>query len=521
MRRIKPSPKKILIAIVAALLCGIAVAAPGDKAKGEVVYAKRCAWCHGEKGDGQGPGAARLIPPPRDFTLGLYKIKTSGPDEITAREDDLFRMIRDGMPGTAMPAWKGMLSEQDMWDAVAYITAFVELEKPKAQVDYGTQVSSSAESIEKGKQLFLEGDRCAECHGKAGRGDGIKSLKDDVGFRTWPRNLTKPWTFRASNDPKDIFTRITNGIPGTQMPAFGGEAAKDKQLTVEQRWHIANYVASIAKVAERVRPERTVVRALRLEGGVPAAPDDPKWKEAEPASFFLVPQFIAKERFFTPSNDTVTVRAVYDAKEIALLLEWDDRTKSIPGDEKAHKIADGELFEDAVSVQLPVEIPKGMEKPYFGMGDPTRPVTLWQWKSGTTKAPETVSVMTARGFGKTEKREAAAAGVQAKGSYGDGTWRVVMKRPLAAADPAHDTAFAEGVFIPIAFAAWDGSNGEQGSKHTLTTWYWMLLEPPRGNLPLFAALAALLLVAGGLALWVRSAAAGRNRAAGAAADAGA
>jgi hypothetical protein len=87
-----------------------------------------------------------------------------------------------------------------------------------------------------------------------------------------------------------------------------------------------------------------------------------------------------------------------------------------------------------------------------------------------------------------------------------------MQRPLAAADPKNDIAFAEGVFIPVAFAAWDGSNGEKGSRHTMTTWYWLLLEPRRGNQPLFAALGVFLVVIGGEAWWVRSASARRRHA---------
>lgn len=498
-----------LIRALGALALGAVLVAPafaqgGDKAKGAQVYAMRCAWCHGEKGDGQGPGAARLVPPPRDFTLGLYKIKTSGFEEIGAREEDLVRMIRDGMPGTAMPGWKDLLSEQDIRDVIAHLASFVELEKPKTRLDFGAQVASSAESIDQGRKLFLDGERCSECHGKLGKGDGIKSLKDDAGFRTWPRNLTKPWTFRASNDPRDVFARISNGIPGTQMPAFADPAAKEKRLTVEQRWHIANFVASLGKTEARVRPERTVIRASRIEGELPTDTGDAKWNDAEPATFYLVPQLIAKERFFTPSNDTITVRALYGARDVALLLEWDDRTRSIPGDEQAGKIADGEMSEDAVAVQLPVEIPKGMEKPYFVMGDPGHPVMLWQWRSGTTTAPEAAGVVSARGMGKIEKRE--PAGLLAKGSYRDGTWRVVMKRALAAADPGSDISFAEGTFIPIAFAAWDGSNGEKDSRHTLTTWYWLLLEPARGNRPAYAAASVFVLLLGMLWLWARGAA---------------
>lgn len=501
-------------ALLGSLLAGPAAAQSGDPANGARIYAQRCAWCHGEKGDGQGPGAARLVPPPRDFTLGLYKIKTSSHEELAARDEDLARMVRDGMPGTAMPGWKDVLSEQDIRDVLAHVAAFVELDRPKKMLDYGAQIAASAESIATGRKLFLEGDRCSECHGKEGKGDGVKSLKDDAGYRTWPRNLTKPWTFRASNDPKDVFARISNGIPGTQMPAFADPAAKEKQLTVEQRWHIANYVASLAKREERVRPEKTVVKAAKLDGGLPASPDDPKWKQAEPVTFFLVPQLVAKERFFTPSNDTITVRALYDAKEIALLLEWDDRTKSVPGNEQAQKIAEGELAEDRVAVQFPVEIPKGMEKPYFLMGDGARPVALWQWSSGTTTVPESVTLATAHGIGKVEPRAAGPAALTARGSYGDGTWRVAMRRPLAAADPQNDIAFVEDAFIPIAFAAWDGSNGENGSRHTLTTWYWLMLEPPRSSRPLVAAFAVLLLVAGGEAWWARSAARRSSRAGG-------
>ena len=494
----------VLLAALALIGAAPAASGQGDKANGAGIYAKRCAGCHGEKGDGQGPGAKRLVPPPRDFTLGQYKIKTSSFDEIAAREDDLYRMIRDGMPGTAMPGWKDVLSAQDIRDVLAYVVAFVELDKAKKALDYGTQIASSAESVEKGRKLFLEGDRCSECHGNDGKGDGVKSLKDDAGYRTWPRNLSKPWTFRASNDPKDIFTRISTGIPGTQMPSFADPASK-KKLSIEDRWHIANYVSALAKTGERVRPEKTVVKATRLEGDVPDAPDDPKWKQAEAVTFFLVPQIIAKERFFTPSNDTITVRALYDRKDLAMLLEWDDRTKSIPGDEQAEKIADPGIVEDSVAVQLPVEIPKGMEKPYFGMGDAAHPVTLWQWKSGTTNAPERVALMNSKGFGTIEKRDAEAAGIRAKSSYRDGTWRVVMRRALATSDPKNDVQFVEGAFIPVAFAAWDGSNGETGSRHTMTTWYWLLLEPPKSNRPLLAAVAAFLVVLGGQMWWARSA----------------
>ncbi len=499
----------LMIVLGAALLATPAVAKPGDAEAGKATYLKRCVFCHGAEGDGNGPAAERLNPPPRDFTQAQYKFKTTAFDDMVPNDDDLMRMVRDGMPGTAMPGWKSLLSEQQMWDVIAYIKTFASLEKeaPTKQVDYGSQISPSADSIAKGKTLFE--DRCVECHGLAGKGVAVKKLNDDSRHRTWPRNFTKSWTFRASNDPRDIFTRMSIGIPGTQMPSFA-DPASNKKLSVEERWHVANYVASLAQPAKAVRPENTVVKARRAEAAIPESPDDPVWEQSIPTTFFLVPQIIAKERFFKPSNDTITVRAAYDDKEIALLLEWDDRTKSIVGDEEAAKISDPVMGPDSVAVQLPVAVPEGMEKPYFGMGDAQHPVNIWQWKSAPAGGQDSVTQLDSRGFADIKRRDASE--VKAVASYREGTWRVLMRRPLQTGSPEFDHQFAEGRLTPIAFAAWDGSNSESGSRHTMTTWYWLQLAPPRSHVPYAVAFMVMLLVAGVEWLWAASVAKRRREA---------
>ncbi len=498
-----------LTAGLIALSHGPVLAKSGDAEKGEGIYQKRCLQCHGEEGDGLGPAAERLNPPPRDFTLGLYKIQSSAFDADLPNDEDLFRMISDGMPGTAMPGWSDLLSEQDIWDVIATVKAFAELEgEPERQVDYGTQVKSSPESIAAGKKLFLADDQCSECHGVEGKGDAIKKLKNDNGERTWPRNLTKPWTFRASNDPKDIFTRITVGIPTTQMPSFADPKSK-KKLSIEERWHVANYVASLAKTEKTVRSDNTVIQAARIEGELPASPDDPVWDSAPPSTFFMVPQIVGKERFFKAANDTISVRSLYTDKMIALHLEWDDRTKSIPGDDKARTIADEELTEDAIAVQFPMKISAGMEKPYFLMGDAAKPVNLWRWSSGTTQMPESVSILDAMGINDQQARD-GDGGLSAKGAYKDGTWRVVLTRSRKTETTDKDLQFEEGRFIPIAFFAWDGSNSEAGSRHAMSTWYWLLLKPSTGAKPMIVAIVVALLIGGILVWWGRSATARRE-----------
>jgi len=500
--------KRCIITLVvlacALFIAGPAAAKPGDVARGKDIYDHRCAVCHGAEGDGAGAAKDLLNPPPRDFSSGNYKIKTSSFEDMVPNDEDVFRMIRDGMPGTAMPGWKDLLVERDIWDLVAYVKTFAKYDKPPdKQVDYGTKIASSADSIAKGKKLFEDGDRCVECHGKSGKGSASKRLKGDAGERTWPRNLTKAWTFRGGSKPEDIFARISTGIAGTEMPSFADPASK-KKLSVEERWHVANYVASLAVTGNRVNADNTVIKADKLEGDLPATPEDPRWEKSVPSTFYLVPQLIAAERYFKPANDTITVRALYNDKMIALLLEWDDRSKSIPGDESAEKLADAPIAEDGVAVQLPVAIPKDMEKPYFGMGDAAHPVNIWHWASGTKDAVERIQLLNSRGYKEIEQRD--AAGLNAKASYRDGTWKVLFTRSLSTATPEKDLQFAEGKFIPIAFAAWDGSNNsENGSKHTMTTWYWLLLKPATGYQPLIAALLVMLLFVGGLLWWARSA----------------
>jgi len=488
---------------------GGALAQTVDEENGEAIYVKRCLQCHGEDGDGLGPAAERLNPPPRDFTLGLFKFKTSAFDDDIANDADLIRMIRDGMPGTAMPGWSDMLSEQDILDVIAYIKIFADLgEEAELQLDYGTQVASSPESIEAGRVLFEEGERCTECHGAEGKGNALKKLKDDNGDRTWPRNLTKPWTFRASNDPKDIFTRISVGIPTTQMPSFADPKSK-KKLTIEERWNIANYVASLAKAEQVVRPENFVVQAARVEGTLPVTPEDEVWATAPSSTFIMVPQIVGEDRFFTTANDTISARALYDADNIAILLEWDDRTQSIPGDAKAASIADEELFEDAVAIQFPQSIPKGMEKPYFLMGDAAKPVNLWRWSSGTNENPETATIIDAMGIADQQVRD-GNTDLSASGSYRNGTWRVVMTRALETGSPETDLQFEEGRFVPIAFFAWDGSNSEVGTAHAMTTWYWLQMTPQASSKPLVYAIGSGLLIFLILIWWGHGAASRRQ-----------
>lgn len=89
-----------------------AVAAPGDPAKGKAVYEQRCLACHGAQGKGDGPTGKVLVPPAADFTSAASRKKSDA---------DLLKTIENGKPPTAMVAWKGQLSEQDIQNVLAYV----------------------------------------------------------------------------------------------------------------------------------------------------------------------------------------------------------------------------------------------------------------------------------------------------------------------------------------------------------------------------------------------------------------
>ena len=68
-----------------------------------------------------------------------------------------------------------------------------------------------------------------------------------------------------------------------------------------------------------------------------------------------------------------------------------------------------------------------------------------------------------------------------------------MRRALVPDPEADGITFAEGAAIPVAFQAWDGSSGETERRSSISTWYYILLEPPASNRVVVAPMIAMLL----------------------------
>jgi mono/diheme cytochrome c family protein len=78
---------------------------------GAVIFKNNCTACHGDLGHGDGPAGAALSPRPKN----LPELAS------TVGDDYLFWRISTGRDGTAMVAWKGVLTDEQIWQVVSFI----------------------------------------------------------------------------------------------------------------------------------------------------------------------------------------------------------------------------------------------------------------------------------------------------------------------------------------------------------------------------------------------------------------
>ncbi|MGH7259227.1 MAG: c-type cytochrome [Nitrospiraceae bacterium] len=501
---------------------------------GKRVYFTKCVWCHGVDGAGDGPAADRLWPRPRNFNQGTFKIRHTASGELplfdakkpVKGQNDLFETVTHGLPGSAMPSWEGILTDEQRLQVLSFVTS--QLVKDRKFDDkvtetqtvlnmdelVKTQIKSSPESIEKGKQLFVD-KKCFECHGAEGRGDGNAfNLKDDWGFAIQPANQRKCWNFRGSRqdpyDVRNIFRTFSTGVNGTPMPSFADNT------TVEERWHIANFVQSLCERDTKGNPleidpltdkpkVKFVILSGVVEGEIPDDPDHELWQKRERRIVLFGGQITHKPRNFVNRIDDVWVKSLYSAKDkqIAFLFQWDDRTNSkaegklpwAPTEvnvethgvkEQAPKTGEEgsiaatqnkyKVYNDAFAFQFPVkwqELPPP-EKPRFLWGDEKYPVDIVKWE-----ADGSLRAFAGTGWDKDfEDRDDYTEKLKlAKAEWKDGRWTVMIKRPLKA-DYDEDVKFEVGKYIPAVFFAWDGHNGDAGRKMAVSAFYYLVLQPP-------------------------------------------
>lgn len=226
---------------------------PGSVEDARKLYLAHCQQCHGLEGKGDGSASAYLMRRPRNFTEGLYKVKTSQPGRLIPRDEDIFGVITNGMSSSGMPPYANVLTEGERWSLVAYLKSLSDAFKDEGNppsLDYSGSVPYSPESVQRGEKVYYR-LKCVECHGPEGSGPSTKNLKDDYGEPIWPRDLTRPSTFIGPYAPEALYSRVTNGIPLTPMPQHaktGGEP-----VPAQDRWDVVNYITWLKDEAEAKR----------------------------------------------------------------------------------------------------------------------------------------------------------------------------------------------------------------------------------------------------------------------------
>lgn len=479
-------------------------------------YREHCAVCHGTRGDGDGPAANFLAPRPRDFTQGRFQLVST--ENGVPTDEDLMATIRRGIPGSTMPGW-AWLPQEELEEIVAFVRRLavegqaerkVEAARdegrelsweaaladvraswtPTAVVDPGPPLPVDDELLARGRTLYAQ--RCAACHGADGRGSGSGPFVRPDGSIARARDFTGG-LLKGGVSETELAWRILAGMPGTPMVATEFAAAADARA-------VAAYLRSLidTEAWERALPAQRTIPVRKVEGPLPAEPDDPAWEQAPSVWIPLLTLWWRPDRIAG-----VEVRGLHDGSHVALRFTWEDETRD-----------DRLLGSSSLADGFALMLAEDMEAPLFAMGEAGHPVRIWHWKAawlrglaGALDASETpvphrgkldaeqrpagpdtryrvegwkpaeggdAEAIEARTFGRVRFGDAGEEHFM-KGWWRDGRWALVARRPFSKADDEQILLLPDAA-VPIAIAVWDGSAGDAGPRKAATSWHRLAIE---------------------------------------------
>lgn len=257
---------------------------------GREAYMHYCYACHGERGDGYGPAAPGLRPPPRNFTLGKFKFAAVSSGQLP-HDEDFIRIVRGGLHGTAMLQWD--IPDRELKNIIHYIKTF----SPRWQKEVpGDAIVPAAdpfgpgrrqEAEARGKKVYHGLAQCWSCHPAYSTRKEISEASlelrkvETTDFREHmydsalkesdykdehfsglilPPDFTRHKIRSVRKDLKnpqielqDLYRVIAAGIGGTAMPQWKGA------LPEPDIWAMAYYVRSLTDI----RDNNTAIAALR------------------------------------------------------------------------------------------------------------------------------------------------------------------------------------------------------------------------------------------------------------------
>lgn len=216
-------------------------ATPALLRTGRELFASRCVDCHGPSGRGDGPISRFLSPRPRDLTRGSYALRST-PSGTLPTDWDIYRTLRRGIPGTAMPSWAG-LDERSLWALVHFVKTMSPRfahEPPGVPIVIPPAPPATPDAVARGQRVYrLMG--CGECHGADGRGRGpsARTLVDDQGRSAYPFDFSHAWKMKGGSSPEDVYRTFHTGLDGTPMPSYHDTIGESES------WDLVHYTRSL------------------------------------------------------------------------------------------------------------------------------------------------------------------------------------------------------------------------------------------------------------------------------------
>jgi mono/diheme cytochrome c family protein len=266
---------------------------------GHRVFLQYCRACHGDKGNGDGPAAPGLRPPPRDLTQGEFKFAGVLENKLP-RDEDLARIITSNLHGSAMLGWQVPKTELDA------VIQYIKTLSPAWHEDdaVGEPVvpapdpwsGKEADAVARGRALYHGYAQCLNCHPayatraeisaasvlltgnaksdfresmflpelkpsdyKTAQGQPVQVLPPD--FLLNPVRSIQPGT-----ELTDLYRIMVAGVTGAAMPAWDPAVMPNQGADM---WALAYYVRSLLRIANT--PAADALRAQLAADVQPAS----------------------------------------------------------------------------------------------------------------------------------------------------------------------------------------------------------------------------------------------------------
>lgn len=365
-----------------------------DQRRIEQLYTRHCAACHGPEGRGDGPAAALLFPAPRAFDQSPFRFAATGgskSDVLRALES----IIGRGVPRSAMPGFKGALTDDEIRGLAAYVSELTPMDNGGGELPVGlwppTRPRFDESLIQRGARLYTAMG-CTACHGEKGRGDSAElvGLTDSRGDPVWAADLASG-QYKSGTEPQDLYRAIVTGVPGTPMASYGDALIRRRaDFSVDDRdaWALVAYIRSLAPPAHmRGLDGLTSGAEIRVQ----QAPDGEMLLDPSHTAWLNVPGPRLAMRPVWQRMDlqtTINVQAVRNEGEIAISISWDDPTMDLergPG-----------LFPDGIAVMFAgsEEIPPLPMAVHVEGDTQLPPANIWQWKANRQYAASSELALT-------------------------------------------------------------------------------------------------------------------------------